>query len=173
MKKIISVMIATVILTVSSFCQSFMAPMCSCTPPSNSTCNSDCLFSSCCICWNPNTQTGACGCYWGVATCRNENNTNQALVSSSNFGELNPNAKIKFSFEKFNLLFDFFRARGINSSMLENSFQNIKSRYVLTGQKIPIDNSDFSRILSEYSKLIDSLSLKQKEELNVYIKSLS
>ncbi|HQY10661.1 MAG TPA: hypothetical protein PK133_00555 [Ferruginibacter sp.] len=86
---------------------------------------------------------------------------------------LNPDARIRFSFEKFNLLFDFFRGRGIKSDLLENTFLNIRSRYVLTGQKISIDNSDFSQILAAYSNLIDSLSVKQKEELNTYIKSLT
>lgn len=173
MKKSICLFVASVILAISAYCQDFVAPTCTCTAPSNSTCTSNCLFSDCCICWNPNTQTGACGCYWGVATCTNQNNTNPSLVSTSNFGVLNPDARIRFSFEKFNLLFDFFRGRGIKSDLLENTFLNIRSRYVLTGQKISIDNSDFSQILAAYSNLIDSLSVKQKEELNTYIKSLT
>lgn len=29
-------------------------------------------ISECCICWNPKTHVGACGLYFGVATCRIE-----------------------------------------------------------------------------------------------------
>jgi hypothetical protein len=148
------------------------SPNCNCTAPSNSSCNADCLFSSCCICWNPNTQTGACGCYWGVATCRNGNNASSSTMNSSNFGELNPDAHIKFSFEKFNLLFDFFKSKDINTETLKARFNNIKSTYVVTTEKVAIANSDFALILNEYSKLIDLLNLKQKEDLNIYINSL-
>lgn len=46
---------------------------CECAP-GQSTCSASSWFSSCCICWNPETQTGACGEYWGVAICKTENN---------------------------------------------------------------------------------------------------
>lgn len=36
-------------------------------------CSADGQFSSCCICWDPNTQHGACGVYFGIATCRTAN----------------------------------------------------------------------------------------------------
>jgi len=131
------------------------------------------MFSDCCICWNPNTQTGACGCYWGIATCRNESNTSNSLMNSSNFGEVHPDAKITFSFEKFNLLFNFFRSRKIDPVLMENVFGTVRSNYSLTGQKILINNQDFARILYEYSKLIDKLDTKQKGDLNIFIKSIN
>jgi len=170
MKKIIFLGIF-VITFCSANSQNFAAPMCTCTPPSNSTCTADCLFSSCCVCWNPNSQSGACGCYWGVATCRNENNN--YLVSTSNFGKLSPDAKIKFSFENFSMLLEYFRSNSISADQLQSTFLNVKSRYQLTGQKIQIDNNDFAQILIEYSKLIDTLTITQKDALNKFIKSKS
>lgn len=172
MKRILCILITTLTLTVTSYCQGFAGASCSCVSPSTATCSSNCLFSECCICWNPKTQAGSCRCYWGIATCRNENNIAPDSFNASNFGELDPYAMVKFSFEKFNLLFDFFKLKGIKTGVLENTFQGIKSRYVLSGQKIAIENSDFSKILSAYSKLIDALTQKQKEDLNNYIRSL-
>ena len=172
MKKYITLIFATLFIVNISFSQNFVAPTCSCVKPSNATCNSTCTFSDCCICFNPTTQNGACGCYWGVATCRSENTTSNSSLSSTNFGTLNPNAKISFSFEKFNLLFDFFRSKEISPVEMENVFTGIRPNYALTGSKVLIDNNDFGRLLSEYSKLIDRLDPKQKEDLNNYIKSI-
>ncbi len=146
---------------------------CTCTAPSTSTCTADCLFSTCCVCWNPNTQTGACGCYYGIATCRTEMNSAASTMNTSNFGNLSPHVKIKFSFEKFNLLFDFFKSKSIGVNTFENSFGTIKSKYILTGKKIDISNTDFAQILTEYSRLIDLLDTKQKNDLNIFIKSIN
>ena len=147
-------------------------PTCNCTAPSSSTCTADCLFSSCCICGNPNTQTGACGCYWGGATCRNEYNTTSLTMDSFDFGVINPNSKIMFSFEKFNLLFNYFESKGINPILLQNTFLTFRSNYVLTGKKILVDNSELTQLLSEYAKLINKLNASQKEGLNNFINSL-
>jgi hypothetical protein len=52
--------------------------------PGMATCSASGAFSECCICWNPKTQTGTCGVYWGVASCKNETNppkTPQAKTS--------------------------------------------------------------------------------------------
>ena len=147
-------------------------PVCNCTAPSNSTCSADCTFSSCCICWNPSIQTGGCGCYYGIAACRNQNNASNSLMNSSNFGEISPDARITFSFEKFSLLFDYFKSKGISPDIMENVFGSVKSNYSLNGKKIGIANYDFAKILSEYSKLIDRLDTRQKEDLNIFIKSL-
>jgi hypothetical protein len=93
-------------------------------------------------------------------------------MTSTNFGEVHPDAKITFSFEKFSYLFDFFKSKGINPVSMENVFTNVKANYSLTGQKVAIQNRDFAKILFEYSKLIDSLNDQQKEELNIFIKSI-
>jgi hypothetical protein len=45
---------------------------CNCTAPQTSSCSSDCKFSSCCVCWNPKTHEGGCGCTGGFASCRTE-----------------------------------------------------------------------------------------------------
>lgn len=54
---------------------------CECAP-GQSTCSASTWFSSCCICWNPATQTGACGEYFGVASCRVENNPPPSLTAA-------------------------------------------------------------------------------------------
>ena len=99
--------------------------------------------------------------------------TKSSSMNSSNFGEVHPDAKIMFSFEKFNLLFNFFRSRKIDPVLMENVFGSVRSNYSLTGQKILINNQDLARILYEYSKLIDKLDTKQKEDLNIFIKSIN
>lgn len=29
-------------------------------------------MSACCLCWNPVDYQGACGCYFGISTCKTE-----------------------------------------------------------------------------------------------------
>jgi hypothetical protein len=108
-----------------------------------------------------------------VATCKVENTSTTNSLASTNFGEVNPNAKISFSFEKFSLLFSFFKSKNIRTDVMENMLEDIKSNYSLTGQKVAIDNGDFAKILFEYSTLIDRLNADQKNDLNRYIKSIN
>ena len=84
-------------------------------------------------------------------------------MNSSNFGEVHPDAHISFSFGKFDLLFGFFDSKSINSNSLKNVFSNVKLNYLASSKKVSIANSDFAKILSEYSKLIDLLSTRQKK----------
>ena len=93
-------------------------------------------------------------------------------MNNTNFGEVHPDARITFSFQKFNLLFGFFESKSVNSNLMKNVFSSVKLNYAVSDKKVPIANSDFAMILSEYSKLIDQLSTGQKEELNIYIQSL-
>lgn len=37
---------------------------------SQASCKAECVFSECCICWNPFLETGACACYFGIAKCK-------------------------------------------------------------------------------------------------------
>ncbi|MBS1509852.1 MAG: hypothetical protein JST86_03375 [Bacteroidetes bacterium] len=185
MKKAINLLSVTLVFCINSlFAQSANSAVpggggsgsnCTCTAPASSTCNASCTFSDCCICWNPNTQTGACGCYLGVASCKNQNNSASSgmTMGSSQFGVVNPDANISFHFEKFSKLFAYFKSKGIKADALQTDYNSVKSKYTLTGQKIHIANDDLGTILAEYSKIIDTLDDMQKADLNIFIKSLN
>lgn len=43
------------------------------------TCSATGKLSSCCICWDPKTHVGACGVYFGLASCRIEKKENATV----------------------------------------------------------------------------------------------
>jgi hypothetical protein len=45
--------------------------ICNCQPTENH-CSAEAENTECCVCWDPKTENGACGVYWGVATCKTE-----------------------------------------------------------------------------------------------------
>lgn len=45
--------------------------ICNCQPTENH-CSAEAENSECCVCWDPKTENGACGVYWGVAICKTE-----------------------------------------------------------------------------------------------------
>lgn len=114
MKKIKSVLLLLALnfCMLSSYAQEnrVVGSTCTC-GAGQSMCVSDCTFSECCICWNPGTQNGACGCYWGVATCKSAKiDASRGLTMDDNtFGEVNPEAKISFKFDAFKKLSTFFK----------------------------------------------------------------
>src|SRR5258708_3800842 len=69
---------------------------CSC-PGSWASCSASCWFSDCCICFNPATSEGGCGCWFGVGMCKS------ALIGANKSGNyVSADAKSYFSFERFN-----------------------------------------------------------------------
>ncbi len=146
---------------------------CSC-GPGQSTCSSVCFFSDCCICWNPATQNGACGCYWGISTCKSGLiNPSKGLTLDENiFGEVDPAANIVFHFANFKKLTVFFARLNINTSGFDDVVRSTSSKYISTNDNAKISTADFTALLTAYSKLIVQLTETQKNDLNIYIKTL-
>jgi hypothetical protein len=142
--------------------------------PGQSTCNSNCIFSDCCVCWNTATQSGSCGCFWGIATCKT-GKIDAARGQSTDdniFGEVHPEARITFHFEKFRKLISFFENKKRNTGELQNAIGSTSSKYSQTDDNTRICNEDFTILLTAYSNLIRQLDESQKNDLNIYIKSL-
>lgn len=139
-----------------------------------STCNSNCTFSDCCVCWNGTTQNGGCGCYWGVATCKATPITASKGISMDDniFGDVHPDAKITFHFENFKKLSSFFQGEKISTINFENVVNSTSSKYNSTHDNASISNDDFTILLKEYSNMIIQLDENQKNKLNIFIKSL-
>lgn len=148
-------------------------PDCSCTQGFAS-CKSVCSLSECCVCWNPNTQTGVCGCYFGIAICRNENN-NHPLKLDGEFGKVNAESHNKFAFTNFKKLYRFFEEKAIEHAELAALVNELAEAYHAAekdAEKIDINNGDYQLILDQYSKVIGGLDDEQKKELTTFIHSL-
>lgn len=146
---------------------------CNCTG-GQSSCNSTCTFSDCCVCWSPSTQNGACGCYWGVASCKTSKiNADKGLVSNDNiFGEVNPEANVVFHFAKFRSVFTFFDKLKISRSNLESIVNTLTAKYKPVDDNARLQTDEFQAILNEYGRLIQQLTDSQKSDFNIFIKTL-
>jgi hypothetical protein len=145
-----------------------------------SSCSATCLFTDCCVCWNPATQTGACGCFFGVSSCKNANNDgtpntgSKGLTMDENsiFEPVHPDSKIVFHFNPFNKLVSFFKSKQINTASFESTNSSISGKYSIINDNAYLSVSDFEIILKEYAKLISQLDATGKLDLNHYINSL-
>lgn len=143
------------------------------------TCISTCTFSDCCICWDPATQNGACGCYFGVAVCKtgDKPQTPEGLsINDLNFQDVSNTANVTFRLEKFRKVKTFFATEKINTDSFENVINQTSSKY-LNGESnnndgLKITAKDYSSILKEYAKLISQLNAEQKSLFGVFLKSL-
>lgn len=149
------------------------ASSCQC-GPGQSTCNSYCIFSDCCVCWNTATQNGSCSCFWGIATCKTGKiDAARGQSAGDNiFGEVHPEARITFHFEKFRKLISFFEKKKRNTAELQNAIGSTSSKYSQADDNARISNEDFTILLTAYSNLIRQLDESQKNDLAIYIKSL-
>lgn len=139
-----------------------------------STCSANCTFSDCCVCWTATTQNGACGCYFGIASCKTEkiDDPKNLTMDENIFGEVNPNAQITFHFDNFKKLITFFDKKGINTNEFKNTINSTSSKYLQINDNAKISNNDFSNLLTVYASLIKQLDAAQKNDLNIFIKSL-
>lgn len=88
--------------------------------PGQSTCSASGQFSECCICWNPQTHTGACGVYFGIASCKNEPIDPPARAEQSS-------GKMKFYPARFATMLDELAKRGVETSAIRAELNTLVS----------------------------------------------
>lgn len=138
---------------------------CNCSP-GFSKCEADCLFSSCCICWDPKKETGACGCYFGIAKCQT------APIGASSVNA-DPHS-IKIYHHRLQVYFEFLKQIPSDLSPLQESFKMLlkysvpdtrsKNEEVVMANERNYD--DFYRTYTDY---INSLTENDKKLIVEYI----
>lgn len=88
--------------------------------PGQSTCSASGLYSECCICWNPQTHTGACGVYFGIASCKNEPINPPARAEQ-------PSGRMKFYPARFVTMLDALEKRGIKTNSIRADLDTLIS----------------------------------------------
>jgi hypothetical protein len=82
------------------------------------TCKANGAFTECCICWNPNTQVGSCGVYWGVAVCKTENNPPPAKAGA-------PKDLVIVYPAKFAQMLDILSENGADTKSIRSELQTL------------------------------------------------
>lgn len=149
--------------------QNFVPVGVNCTVPTGYTsCYSTCLFSDCCVVWDPKKETGGCSCFFGVARCKTQAievpNKTSSLVSSTS------QRSIVFHTDKFGDFLSYCKEYSIDISKIENSFTKNILQYKLDEHKsIKIEPSSFDQFLAEYEYFINNLQPGQLEIINNYL----
>lgn len=90
--------------------------ICNCQPGQNS-CVANCYFSDCCVCWNSTLETGACGCYFGIAKC----NTGPIGKDS----RLATEQQVNFFPERFTVFLNYLQESGLQILPLQQAFSTL------------------------------------------------
>lgn len=164
MKKIIVLCFVVNLFTQGYSQSNKMAVDCSC-PSGWGSCSSSCLFTDCCICFNPATSEGGCACYWGFGSCRTApaGSTKVSGIYASD------GAKVSFSFDRFDEMLKYLLSQKIDVSALSTNFQAYKGKYPSQAGKIPVQNADFNSFGEKYTAFINGLTAAQKNIVQVYI----
>lgn len=85
-----------------------------------SSCSASGQFSECCICWDPKTHTGACGVYFGIASCKNE-----PLSPRTRIAQIS--GKMKFYPIRFVKMLDALEKRGVQVTSIRAELETLIS----------------------------------------------
>lgn len=93
-----------------------------------SSCSASTAISSCCTCWNPSTHEGACGTYWGIASCRTQSKDEPESLGRkpSELGHL-----VNVNATNFRNLLKFAKAKGIGIESISASLAKLESHAIL------------------------------------------
>jgi hypothetical protein len=138
-----------------------------CTCPTQSNCSSDCLFSKCCVCWDPNVSEGGCGCWFGLAICKTERHE-ESKVSTANLPSAS--ATVVLSFAKIKDLFSYLQTQKIDIRSISLVLDNLGKKYPNQTEYTGISMSDYSSFQKSYTDFINRLTSEQKDMINNYIK---
>lgn len=131
-------------------------------------CTSNCFFTSCCITWNPNVETGGCDCSFGFASC-NTSKIGADLVGG-NF-KSTATRTISIYQDKIEEFIEYCSLNGIETNLFKNSYKNKLIPSILEGttKKARVDPIAYDLFLEDYNTFINSLSKNQKELVKKYI----
>ena len=142
---------------------------CNCTAPQTSSCKSDCRFSSCCICWNPKTHEGACGCTFGVASCH----TAKLLAAAGETTE--PVRNIVVHTKEFEKLWAHLESKGVNTAKIKKLYsgllENNARKMAKSADFFITKPVEYDAFVLAYSSFMESQSASIKSDVNKIVKT--
>lgn len=135
---------------------------CNCLPPGTASCSVSCLFSSCCICWDPKKETGSCGCYFGIALCKT------AAIGATNPAKAAHNVKVYAkAFEQFLPTLKSFDRDALE---LVRAYHNMTEKSgKAKGDTLLIDHEHYEPFANAYREFVGSLSDQERSTIHQYL----
>lgn len=145
---------------------------CNCKAPQTANCKADCTFSSCCVCWNPNTHEGGCGCIGGFASCRTLKLTARAKNAGADTAA--PMHKITIYDRRVRSLFKLLKSKYKEDAGLIAAYALCKSKSVRINytESYKADETSYEKFIDKYTVFVNSLTETQRQNFMSDIKSI-
>ncbi len=134
-----------------------------CTVPVGFTCcSATCVFSDCCVVWDSNKETGGCGCFFGISSCKTTKiGKDRVSVNSITDSKLT----IIFRLEKFESFLSKCKSKGIYIANIKSSFDVKLKGNIIEGnfKSGSIRVESFDAFFSDYTNFINNLTENQKQ----------
>lgn len=132
-----------------------------------SLCSANCVFSECCTCWDPKVSDGACGCFWGVSTCKTALKGARA-IQNKDFDHSTRTVKIHPL--RLNKYFSYLESLNLNINGLKEKYNKFdKSGIDEKNDKLEVPPSSFDDFLDTYKIFIASLDQNNLSIIKTYI----
>jgi hypothetical protein len=139
-----------------------------CYCPSLTSCKSDCLFSSCCVCWDPTRSEGSCGCYFGIAKCKTAPIGKNSAESNGGKGETHSVTIYPLRLNDFTKFLDIEKVKSDN---LKGSIESLTGAAIKSerAEDAKVNSDQYNAFVDEFEKFINSLEIKDKMKVSAYI----
>lgn len=142
---------------------------CNCTS-SQAFCRAECIFSECCLCWNPTVETGACACYFGIAKCK-----------TSLIGRDAPSVadhRVRFYPKRFEQMLQYLRQESIPVDSMEAAYRSLlHSSYDSQGtgstvaDKMEVSGSAYDLFYSAYQRTITGYKEGDQQRILAFVQA--
>lgn len=144
---------------------------CNCTP-TQAFCKAECIFSECCLCWNPSTETGSCGCYFGVAKCRTSLIGKDAPATTGH--------RVRFYPKRFDRFLTFLNRSAIPADSLQHAYEQLMKTPADTLSapgsqeiKLAMDGVAYAAFYATYYRCVASYPGEVRDQITVYLNNVT
>jgi len=126
-------------------------------------CNADCLFSDCCVCYDPKVSDGACACYWGLAICKSSKKATEARTAVLN-------KTIHFQPQRFADYLQYLESLRLNTTGLKGQYNKFdKTKSDISHDQLEITQTEFDDLYNSYNSFILTLDQINLARIKNYI----
>ncbi len=140
----------------------------SCTVPAGyTTCTSECLFTDCCVVWDPKVETGGCACFLGFGSCK----TSAILTEAPAKTYSDTRRTISIYRKNIDAFWDYCESNGIETGAIKKSYKNKLIPSILGGdyEKSQVDPAAYDSFFSEYKIFVEQLAEYEKKLISDYV----
>lgn len=133
--------------------------ICNCLP-GQILCRAECLFSECCMCYNPKVETGGCACYFGIAFCKTA-----PIGAAGTAAQVNQT--IRFYPNRFRKWIQTLKTEGLKTGAIEQALSVMPPADDSTpNSTVEVAAGTYAGFSQSYKSFIESLSTGKRDHIS-------